>query len=103
MSNRKSRRPCSRSVGVVTLPSLEIGERDAASAVTAAGLVPLTSALAVKRSSGSQRLSGTSDARYDTRPDFARPCGASAVSRFVHVITGTIALNATPATVAFQT
>ena len=42
-------------------------------------------------------------ARMLTSPDFDRPCGASAGARFVHVITGTIALNGTPATAAFQT
>ena len=41
--------------------------------------------------------------RIPTRPVFGTPFGLSAVPRFVHVIAGTIALNGTPATAAFQT
>ena len=62
-----------------------------------------SSELDAARRSGSQRLCGTSEASSWTRPDFDSPCGASALVRFVQVITGTIALNGTPATVAFQT
>ena len=103
MSKRKSRRPWISKVGVVIVEMCEIGDRVAASAFTAAMFVLETSDGFAARSSGSHRLSGTAAASSETRPDFGRPCGASAVARFVHVITGTIALNGTPATVAFHT
>src|SRR4051794_1292716 len=103
MSKRKSRRPWISSVGVATDESREIGERDAASAFTVAMFVLEMSDCFAASSSGSQRLSGTALPSNETSPDLERPCGASAVARFVHVITGTIALKGTPATVAFQT
>src|SRR6266849_653992 len=90
-------------VGVVTDESCDSGERVEASAVTVAMFVLVTSELWEASRSGSQRLCGMSEASNWTSPDFERPCGASAVARFVHVITGTIALKGTPATVAFQT
>src|SRR5207249_7804431 len=67
------------------------------------GLALVASERCAASSAGSQRVGGTSPARYCTRPDFDSPCGARTVVRFVHVITGTIALNGTPTTVAFQT
>src|SRR2546426_3503051 len=103
MSKRKSRRPWIISVGVVTVERREIGERLAASAFTVAMFVLEVSDGFAARRSGSHRLSGTRLASSETRPDFDRPWGASALARFVHVITGTIALNGTPATVAFHT
>src|SRR6266481_4113532 len=101
MSKRKSWRPWIRSVGVVIDGSAETGERVAANAAAAVRSVLAASPADAASSCGSQRLVGTSPARYCTRPDFERPCGASDVSRFVQVMTGTIALNGTPATVAF--
>src|SRR3954452_24556188 len=103
MSKRKSCRPWISRVGVAIDASLEAAERDAESAVAGP-----RSALVVRpgdaaRSCGSHLLVGTSPARYCTRPDFESPCGASAVRRLVHVITGTIALNGTPLVTAFQT
>src|SRR4051794_31733330 len=103
MSKRKSWRPWIRSVGVVIDASFAAGER-----VLAIAAAPERSALVVSpaeaaRSCGSHRLVGTSPARYWTRPDFESPCGASAVSRFVHVMIGTTALNGTPFVNAFQT
>src|SRR2546422_188386 len=92
MSKRKSCRPWIISVGVESDESFEIDERDPVSAFTVAMLVLVTSDDFAASRSGSQRLSGTSEARSCTRPDFERPCGASAVARFVQVITGTIAL-----------
>ncbi len=91
------------SVGVVIDGSFGATERLAPSALTAAMLVLVTSEPEAASRSGSQRLCGTSAARYCTRPDFDSPCGASAVVRFVHVMIGTIALNGTPADAAFQT
>src|SRR5205809_3360206 len=103
MSKRKSRRPWIINVGVASPASFEIGEREAASVFTEAMFVLVTSDDFAASRSASQRLSGTRDASSWTSPDFERPCGASAVARFVQVITGTIALNGTPATAAFQT
>ena len=103
MSKRKSRRPWISKVGVVIDESREIGEREATSAFTVAMFVLVMSDDFAASSSGSHRLSGTSADRYETSPDLDRPCGASAVARFVHVIAGTIALKGTPATVAFHT
>src|SRR4029079_15088006 len=103
MSKRKSLRPWISSVGVVIEESREIGERDAANALTGAMFVLEMSDCFAASNSGSHRLSGTAAAINETSPDLDRPCGASAVARFVHVITGTIALKGTPATVAFQT
>src|SRR5919201_5080458 len=103
MSKRKSRRPWIISAGVDTDASFDIGERLAASAFTVPMFVLLLSDGCAASNAGSQRLGGTSPARYCTRPDFDNPCGASAVTRFVQVITGTIALKGTPATAAFHT
>src|SRR3954454_20487144 len=103
MSKRKSWRPWTSSVGVVIDGSFETGEREADSAAAA-----LRSALVVRpceaaSSCGSHLVVGTSPARYWTSPDFESPCGAREVRRFVHVMTGTTALNGTAAVTPFQT
>src|SRR5436853_2099296 len=103
MSKRKSCRPWMRSVGVVIDERLEATERDALSAFTVAMFVLVTREPEAASRSGSQRLWGTSEASSCTRPDFESPCGASEVERFVQVMIGTIALNGTPAEVAFHT
>ena len=103
MSNRKSWRPWISSVGVVIVGSFVTGEREAASAAAAVRSALVVRPADAASSCGSQRLVGTSPARYCTSPDFERPCGASAVSRFVHVMIGTAALNGTPLVSAFQT
>src|SRR6476646_5333047 len=95
MSKRKSLRPWISSVGVVIEESREIGERDAANALTGAMFVLEMSDCFAASNSGSHRLSGTAAASNETSPDLDRPCGASAGARFVHVITGTIALTGT--------
>src|SRR5262249_56206243 len=103
MWKRKSCRPWISSVGVVIDASFAAGERDVESDAAAARSALVVSPCDAARSCGSQRLVGTSPARYWTSPDFESPCGASDVSRFVHVITGTIALNGMPFVAAFQT
>src|SRR3954453_21636158 len=92
-----------RSVGVVIDGNAGSGDRDDASAAAA-----VRSALDVRPADaasrcGSHRLVGTRPAGYWTGPDFDRLCGASAVSRFVHVMIGTAALNGMPAVSAFHT
>src|SRR5260370_39385852 len=79
------------------------GEGEAEGAAAGGRSVPPGRPAEAARSWGSQRLVGTRPARYCTSPDFERPCGASAVSRFVHVMIGTAALNGTPLVRAFQT
>src|SRR5436305_5888341 len=103
MSNRKSCRPWITSVGVAIEDNEGSGERDDASAAAAARSVLDERPAEAASSCGSQRLVGTRPARYCTRPDFDRPCGASAVRRFVHVMIGTAALNGIPPVSAFQT
>ncbi len=97
MSKRKSWRPWIRSVGVVIVGSFASGERVDASVAAAERSALEASPADAASSCGSHRLVGTSPARYCTSPDFERPCGASDVSRFVHVMIGTAALNGTPA------
>ena len=103
MSKRKSCLPWISSVGTVSDERCVSGERGAASAATCAMFELDVSAGTAARSVGSHRAVGTSCESRTTSPDFDSPCGASAVVRLVHVITGTIALNGTPATDAFQT
>src|ERR1700719_2312628 len=103
MSKRKSWRPWTSSVGTEIDGSCASGDRAAAAAAAAAVTVPCASVSEAASRSGSQRDAGVSAARSATSSVFATPCGASAVCRFVHVITGTIALKGTPAAVAFHT
>ena len=79
------------------------GDRAAAAVAAAAVTVPCASVCDAASRSGSQRDAGVSAPSRATSSVFATPSGASAVCRFVHVITGTMALNGTPAAVAFQT
>src|SRR5579864_2121209 len=103
MSKRKSWRPWMSSVGVLIVGSFASGERVLASAAAAVRSLLAARPADAASSCGSHRLVGTSPARYWTSPDFESPCGASEVSRFVHVMTGTAALNGTPFVNAFQT
>ena len=68
MSKRKSCRPWISSVGVVIDRSFASGERVDASAVTGAMFVLVRSEACAASSSGSQRLCGTSAARYLDEP-----------------------------------
>ena len=64
--------------GVVTDPSLEMLERASAHALTAATL-PANAAAVTASSDGSRRFCGIEPEKLTIAPDFASPCGMSAV------------------------
>src|SRR2546423_540024 len=102
MANRKSCRPCSKSVGTVSEWSLGRDERAASVLLTTVVTAPSSRSSRACASVGSH-VEGTDCASRRTRPSFGTPFGLRAVPRSVQATAGTIALNATPATAAFQT
>ena len=78
-------------------------DRAASTLVTAGVTSPPARYCTAWKSAGSQFALGAAWERIPISPVFGTPFGLSAAPRFVQVIAGTIALNGTPATAAFQT
>ena len=88
--------------GAVTSSSLERLERSAAHGLTIA-VCPASAAASTGASEGSRRSGGIVAASPVTSPDFASPCGISAVRRSVQPSNVTTAPHGTPATSEFMT
>ena len=91
-----------KNTGVFTPSSFWIEERAAAYGSTGP-MFPENAASRRAITEGSNFASGISVRKPPSTPDFARPCGTSAVARFVHVSQTSIAAHGTPATSEFQT
>src|SRR4051812_23784842 len=88
--------------GVVTPFKAWIVVRVAANASTSAR-EPEYAASRVVITPGSIRAGGSAPMKPAITPDLARPCGTSALRRFVHDSTTSTAAHGTPATIDAQT